>query len=511
MLLSARGICMSYPGVRALDRVGLDLRAGEIRGLTGENGSGKSTLAKILGGVIQPDAGEIYLDGAPTRFPRPVAATQHGIVLISQELTLAPTLTVAENIFMGRLPRRRAGSVDWPTMYREARRLLDELEVDVAATDRVGRLSVERQQQVEIARAVSFGARILILDEATSSLSESATARLLGLVRQQAGRGGAVLMITHRLPELYAVASAATVLRDGRLITTVPLPQTPERDLVRWMVGRELNDYFGTRTGTPGEIVLEARGLATPGGLLRPTAITVRRGEILGVAGLVGSGKAELGMALAGASAAEGRVTVAGRPVTLGDPRETLRAGIGYVPDDRKRSALLPVRSVAENFALPWLGHLCRGGFLSVRRERREVDEAIRRYGVVTASAQTKIAALSGGNQQKVVLGRMFALPYDVFVLSEPTRGVDVGSKSAIYKLLRQITARGAAVVLISSELPELLGMSDRIVVFFGGSIRGEFAGDQMNEADLADIAVSGSPYAMASAGGACGPAKESS
>lgn len=502
-LLSMRGITKTYPGVRALDAVDLELRAGEIHALTGENGSGKSTLSKVLGGVIAPDSGQIVLDGSPVRFARPIAALRSGIVMISQELTLAPTLTVAENIFMGRLSRRGAGAVDWSRVRAEARVILRDLGSDVSVTERVDRLSVEQQQIVEIARAVSFKARILILDEATSSLSEAATERLLRLVTEQAARGAAVLMITHRMPELYAVASAATVLRDGRRIATVPLPGTPERDLVRYMVGRELNDYFGTKhdipTDPPPDAVLHVDGLRTPGGVLRPTSLTVRRGEIVGVAGLVGSGKAELGMALGGAVPAQGSVTVAGRRIRLGDPRSSLKGGIGFVPDDRKRSALLPVRSVAENLALSWLGHLGRGGVLRVRQERREVRAAIERYGVVTASPAVRVANLSGGNQQKVILGRLFALPFDVFVLSEPTRGVDVGAKSAIYAMLRQIAARGAGVLLISSELPELIGIADRVVVFFEGAIRGEVAGADLTESRIADIAVSGAAHAVGS------------
>ncbi|MFW3171585.1 sugar ABC transporter ATP-binding protein [Geodermatophilus sp. CPCC 206100] len=490
-LLAVRAVSKAYPGVQALDGVDLDVRAGEVHALTGENGSGKSTLAKVIGGVIRPDSGTVLVDGEPVHFARPADALRSGIVTISQELTLAPTLTVAENIHLGRLPRRQ-GRIDWPTMRAQARRVLEQLDVHVSETDRVDRLSVELQQEVEIARALSTDARLIILDEATSSLSEAATERLLQIIGEQSARGVAVLMISHRMPELYATASKATVLRDGRLMGSVPLPETPERDLIRLMVGRELTDYFGTRQGETSDVALEVRDLRSDDGLLKPTTLDVRRGEVLGVAGLVGSGKSELGMALGGAIPARGEVTVSGRAVRLSDPRRTLAGGIGYVPDDRKRSALLPVRSVTENFAMSWLGHLCRFGVLNTTRERREVRAAIDRYGVVTASPGTRIQNLSGGNQQKVILGRMFALDCDVYVLSEPTRGVDVGSKSAIYALLREIVARGAAVVLISSELPELIGLSDRIVVFFEGEIRGEFSGDGMNEDDIAHVAVAG-------------------
>ncbi|MGW4797374.1 sugar ABC transporter ATP-binding protein [Nonomuraea sp. NPDC004297] len=500
-LLSVRGVSKSFPGVRALHDVTLTVRAGEVHALTGENGSGKSTLSKVIGGVHKPDAGHLEIDGVRRSLTGPADALRHGIVMISQELTLAPTLSVAENIYLGRAPRTRWGAVDWAAMRRAARTVLDDLSVHVDETDRVGDLSVELQQEIEIARAVSSDARLLILDEATSSLSEAAAARLLELIAEQSARGIAVLMISHRMPELYACATTATVLRDGSLVATVPLPGTPEPELVRLMVGRELGDYYGEREVELGEVVLEARELATDDGALRPTSLTVRRGEIVGVAGLVGSGKAELGLALAGAVAAQGSVQVNGEQVGLSSPRKALASGIAFVPDDRKRSALLPVRSVAENFAVSWLGGLSRFGLLRVRDERRQVDRAIRTYGVVTSSAANRISHLSGGNQQKVVLGRVFDLGCDVYVLSEPTRGVDVGAKSDIYRLLHGIVEQGAAVILISSELPELLGMCDRIVVFFEGEIRGEFAGEEMEETRIAEVAVSGGPSLPAAPG----------
>ncbi|MFF5112846.1 sugar ABC transporter ATP-binding protein [Streptosporangium sp. NPDC000509] len=493
-LLAVRGVSKSFPGVRALDDVSLTIHAGEVHALTGENGSGKSTLSKVIGGVIQPDAGHLEIDGVRYSPAAPADALRRGIVMISQELTLAPTLSVAENIYLGRLPRARWGGVDWAAMRRDARTVLDDVGVHVDETAKVGDLSVELQQEIEIARAISSDARLLILDEATSSLSEAAAARLLELVAEQSARGVAILMISHRMPELYACASIATVLRDGALVATVPLSDTPEPELVRLMVGRELGDYYGEREAEVGDVVLETHGLATDDRALRPTSLTVRRGEIVGVAGLVGSGKTELGLALAGAVASQGTVRVNGDQVSLTSPRKALASGIAFVPDDRKRSALLPVRSVAENFGVAWLSGLSRFGLLRIGRERRQVSRAVHSYGVVTSSAANRIAHLSGGNQQKVVLGRVFDLGCDIYVLSEPTRGVDVGAKSDIYRLLHGIVEQGAAVVLISSELPELLGMCDRILVFFEGEIRGEFAREEMDETRIAEVAVSGRP-----------------
>ncbi|HST41504.1 MAG TPA: sugar ABC transporter ATP-binding protein [Conexibacter sp.] len=492
-LVRLRGIDKSFPGVRALDGVDLTIAPGEVHALTGENGSGKSTLAKVLAGVVQPDAGTIEIDGERCTIASPAAALKRGIVLISQELTLAPTLSVAENVYLGRLPRTRLGFVDWRAVHRHAREVLDRLDVHVDTRRPVGELSVELQQEVEIARAMSSRARLLILDEATSSLSEAATDRLLQLVKQRRDEGVAVVTISHRMPELYEVASVATVLRDGKLVDSVPLPRTPEQQLVRLMVGRELGDYYGKREIARGEVVLELDGLASNDGKLKPTSLQLRRGEILGIAGLVGSGKAELAQALGGAIPSSGSVRVAGREVSLRDPRAALAGGIGFVPDDRKRAALLPTRSVAENFSIAW-GDLSRGGLLDVRTERRRVREAIDRYGVVTASSQHLITTLSGGNQQKVVLGRVFALSPDVLVLGEPTRGIDVGAKAEVYRLMQEATEAGAGVLVVSSELPELLGIADRILVFFGGEVRAEFAANGLEEEAIAHVAVSGQP-----------------
>jgi ABC-type sugar transport system ATPase subunit len=493
-LLRLIGITKRFPGVVALDDVDLALHAGVVHALTGENGSGKSTLARVASGALAPDGGRIEVDGVERALASPKAALDLGIVTITQELTLAPTLSVAENIFIGRLPRGRMRRIDWTKLRAAAREVLDRLDVHVDVRRAVGELSVELQQEVEIARAVSSPSRLLILDEATSSLSEVATKRLLEVVEHLRSRGAAVLMISHRLNELYGAAGRATVLRDGRVVADVPLPSTPERELVRLMVGRELGDYYRKRTIVPREMVLEVEGLRSRDGRLRPATLSVRGGEIIGVAGLVGSGKAELGLALGGAIPSEGSVRVLGRPADLSQPRAALASGIGFVPDDRKRAALLPTRSVAENFSVAWIGELTRAGVVDARLERRRVRAAIERYNVMTASPQSRITALSGGNQQKVVLGRVFDRDVHVLVLSEPTRGIDVGTKSEIYRLMQEHAEQGAAIIVISSEVPELLGIADRILVFFRGEIRGEFTVPGVEEEQVARVAVSGAP-----------------
>lgn len=492
VILRLEGISKSFPGVRALSGVNLTVRAGEVHALTGENGSGKSTLARVVSGMHQPDEGRILLDGQEVRFANPAAAIAAGIVMISQELTLAPTLSVAENIFLGRLPRTRFGLVDWHRLEDDAIKALDRLDVHVSPWAQVSDLSVELRQEVEIARALSSGARLIILDEATSSLSEAATDRLLSLVRKERDRGTAVLMITHRMPEIYAVSAVATVLRDGIFVAEVPLPQTTETELIRLMVGREIKDFYGKRPIAKGEMVLEVEGLHTPEGILRSASFSLRRGEILGVAGLVGSGKSELGLALGGAIFSAGSIQLNGQRVVLGSPSRAIAAGIGFVPDDRKASALLLVRSVRENFALAWLDRLTRHFRLDTGLEAREVGGAMTRYQVSAASPEVRISTLSGGNQQKVILGRIFARKPAVLVLSEPTRGIDVGAKSEIYRLLQDAAEAGAGIVTISSELPELLGIADRIAVFFEGRLKGIFDASEISEEDLAQVAVAG-------------------
>jgi ABC-type sugar transport system ATPase subunit len=493
-LLRLTGITKRFPGVVALDGVDLALEAGVVHALTGENGSGKSTLARIASGALAPDAGRMEIDGVERTIRSPKEALDAGIVMISQEPALAPTLSVAENIFIGRLPRGRLRRIDWVKLRADARAVLESLQVRVDERRAVGELSVELRQEVEIARAVSSPSRLLILDEATSALSEAASQRLLGILEHLRSRGVAVLMISHRIAELYGAASIATVLRDGRVVADVQLTSTPESELVRLMVGRDLGDYYGKRRIHPGETVMEVDRLRSRDGRLKATTLSARRGEIIGVAGLVGSGKAELGLALGGAVPSDGSVRILGRPADISQPRTALASGIGFVPDDRKRAGLLPTRSVAENFSVAWMPELTRVGLLDTRLERRRVREAIERYNVVTPSPRSLITTLSGGNQQKVVLGRVFARAVEVLVLSEPTRGIDVGSKSEIYRLMQERAQNGAAIIVISSDLAELIGIADRILVFFRGELRAEFAAAGLGEEELAHVTMSGAP-----------------
>jgi ABC-type sugar transport system ATPase subunit len=488
-IVRMRGIRKEFPGVLALDGVDLELTAGEIHALAGENGSGKSTLVKILYGALTPDAGTVEIDGEPVAFTNPRQAIQSGIVAISQELTLAPTLSVTENVLMGRLPRR-LGAVDWGAAHRAARAALEDLGVHIDPHRRLGELSIELQQEVEVARAASANSRVLVLDEATSSLSEAATERLLERLEQLRARGVAIVFISHRLRELYQCASRATVLRDGKLVATVALPQTTEQRLVGLMVGREITDLYGKRSIERGATALTVSRLSTADGAVENASFEVHEGEIVGVAGLIGCGKTELGLALVGAVPSSGDVRVLGKRVRLRSPRDSIRNGIGFVPEDRKRSAILPTRSVVNNLSVAWHRKLTRLGLVNLREERRLAQQTVQRFSVRTASLGTRIVNLSGGNQQKVVLGRWFALAPRVIVLAEPTRGIDVGAKSEVYGFIQDMAAEGAAILMISSELPELLGLADRILVMFRGQIAGEFDAGDADEEKVSHLAL---------------------
>jgi ribose transport system ATP-binding protein len=461
-------ICKRYPGVVALDDVGFELRAGEVHVLLGENGAGKSTLMKILSGACARDGGEILLDGRPVALDSPRDAQLAGISTIYQEFTLVPHLSAAENIFLGREPVRAAGVIDRRRLTGDASRLLADLGVAIDPDVPVRLLGVAEQQMVEVAKALSFDARILVMDEPTSALTESEIDRLFAAIRRLTARGVAVIYISHRMEELGRIGHRATVLRDGRFIATVPLPASTA-DLVRLMANRDIRDHYPPATRRRGDEILRVENV-TRGDRLRGVSFALHRGEILGVAGLLGAGRTELARVIFGADAPDsGRVLLHGRPLALGGPGDAIRAGIGFVPEDRKRHGLVLGRTVAENLSLPLLPRLARGGIVSRRGEQELASRWIRELRIKTPSPATRALALSGGNQQKVVLGKWLAAGADVLIVDEPTRGIDVAAKMEIYTLLDRLAADGAGIIMISSELPEVLGMSDRILVMHQG------------------------------------------
>ncbi len=493
-LLSMQGVCKRFDNVTALAGVALDVRRGEVHAICGENGAGKSTLMKILSGVYTPDEGEIRIDGEPVRIQGLQHARALGIVMIHQELNLVPHLTVAENIWLGREPRR-GWFVDQARQREGARAYLQRLGVDIDPDAEVSTLSIAQQQMVEIAKALSMQARLLIMDEPTSSLGEADAARLLNVVKDLKREGVGIVYISHRLDELEAIVDRVTVLRDGHYITTRQWTETSIDEIVSLMVGRELNQQFPPATRQPSsDVLLRVRGLRQDG-VFGPLDFELRRGEILGFAGLVGAGRTEVARAIFGADAVDGgEVELAGERLDIRSPRDAIAAGIAYVSEDRKAHGLAVKMSVAHNITLANLGALASGlGFIDAAGERSTAERFIAELGIRTPSPDQIARLLSGGNQQKVVIAKWLFRQARVILFDEPTRGIDVGAKYAIYALMDQLAAQGVGVVLISSELPEVLGMSDRVAVFRQGQLAGVLETRHCSQHDVIHLASVGS------------------
>ena len=484
-LLRMVAVTKSYPGVRALDGVDFDLAAGEVHALLGENGAGKSTLIKVLAGVHQPDGGRLELDGRPVVLRSPADATRAGIAVVHQELVLIPTLTVRENLFLGRA-RTRRGLVHHREERERARALFARLGFALDPEARVRDLSVADQQLVEIARALDLDARVLILDEPTSSLSPSEAASLLDVLADLAARGMGVIYISHRLEEIERIADRVTVLRDG---ARVPSGAT-RGEWIEAMVGRPLDQEYPARRSHAGDVRLEVRGLSRPPAV-QDVDFDLRAGEVLGLTGLVGAGRTELARLICGADrAARGSVRLDGQPVDLSSPRTTIRAGIGYLSEDRKGEGLLLDRSLRENFALANDATLTRRGrllrALEAARFRHHADALRMKY----TEAEQPARGLSGGNQQKLVLARWLQRDAEVLILDEPTRGIDVGARYEIYVLIRELAARGKSLLVISSDLPEVLGICDRVLVLHEGRLTADLAVDGLTQEQLLTAAL---------------------
>ncbi|UOE44685.1 sugar ABC transporter ATP-binding protein [Agromyces larvae] len=471
-LLELEGMSKGFPGVQALDDVRLDLRHGEVLALVGENGAGKSTLMKLLAGIYEPDAGTIRLNGRELRIDGPRHAQELGIAIIHQEFNLMPDLTIAQNIFIGR-ERRVAGTfLDERALNRRARELFDRLGLALDPTERVERLTVARQQMVEIAKALSFDARVLIMDEPTAALNDAEVDVLFGLIERFRTPDTGVIYISHRMEELSRISDRITVLRDGRYIDTLVTADTDQREVISLMVGRPIEGESRPAPRTaPGEPVLTVTGLSTKH-LLKDVSFEARAGEILGFAGLMGAGRTEVARAVVGADRrTAGTVTLHGRQVQIQNPADAARLGIGYLSEDRKQLGVLLERSVRENIVLASLRDYVRGVFVSDRRIESTGREYVQKLRIKTPSTAQLVQNLSGGNQQKVVIAKWLAKDCDVLIFDEPTRGIDVGAKDEIHGLLRELAAQGKAIIVISSELPEVLRLSDRIAVMAEGRL----------------------------------------
>ena len=482
-LLEARSITKRFPGVTALREVSFDLRPGEIHALCGENGAGKSTLIKLLSGLHPHGSyeGELFFDGAPAQFASIADAQRTGLAVIYQELALVDELTVGENLFLGCEPRRGA-LIDWDRIWRDARTLLARVGLDLSPDTPVGDLGVGSKQLVEIAKALGKNARVLILDEPTAALAEREVETLLNLLRELRRRGIACIYISHKLDEVFAVADRITVLRDGATITTLVSAATNKNEVIRAMVGREITELFPRHASHPGEVLLAVNGLsaaATKGGPARLQHISfdVRAGEVLGIGGLMGAGRTELLMHLFGAWGVRlnGRVQLGGQPFDAASPVAALAAGLVLASEDRKRYGLILAESIGFNLSLSSITRLRRGALIDEEREAHANQGLFTSLRVKAPSLETAVGTLSGGNQQKVVLGKALMTEPRVVLLDEPTRGIDVGAKLEVYTLVNELTAQGKAVVLVSSELPELLGMSDRILMLHDGRVGGAF------------------------------------
>ena len=482
-LLEARAITKRFPGVTALRAVSFDLRPGEIHALCGENGAGKSTLIKLLSGLHPAGSyeGELRLDDRVAQFHSIADAQRLGIAVIYQELALVPELSIAENLFLGSEPRRGL-LIDWEKLYTEARVVLSRVGLDLSLETPVGRLGVGQQQLVEIAKALSKQTRILILDEPTAALAEREVETLLALLRDLRSRGIACIYISHKLDEVFAIADRITVLRDGTTISTHDTAATSKNGVIRDMVGREIHDLFPRVATTPGDVLLRVTGLSAAPAAHAPARLhdisfNVRAGEVLGIGGLMGAGRTELLMHIFGAWGVRlgGRVEIGGQPLAENSPVAALAGGLALVSEDRKRYGLILERDIGFNLSLSSITRLRRGLLVDEEAEVQANQKFFSSLRVKAPSLETAVGTLSGGNQQKVVIGKALMTGPRVVFLDEPTRGIDVGAKLEVYELVNRLTAEGRAVVLVSSELPELMGMSDRLLMLHEGRIGGEF------------------------------------
>jgi ribose transport system ATP-binding protein len=490
-VLRLENIVKTFPGVRALDDVSFSVLPGEVHALMGENGAGKSTLMKVLGGIHQPDGGAIYIEERRTVMAGPLEAKAAGVVFIHQELSLAEELTVAENVYLGELPRRSFGRVDWRTLFDRTDAILKTLKVGFDARARVGDLSIANQQMVEIARALTHEAKAVIFDEPTASLTDAEKSVLFDVIADLKAAGVGVIYISHRMEEIFRITDRVTVLRDGQYRGTVRTPETNEEAVTQMMIGRALDLSRNAVHHELGDVALEVRGLGC-GPLYRDVSFQVRRGEVLGFYGLVGAGRTEIAETLFGLrTPSAGKILLNGEEVRIHSPVEAIARGISLVPEDRKGQGLVLGMNCRDNMTLPQVDDLTAGPFVAEGAEIAIFDQYRDRLDIRTPGWRQRVGNLSGGNQQKIVIGKWLSMKPDVLIVDEPTRGIDVGSKSEIHKLLRALAAQGYAVIVISSEMPEVLHVSDRIVAMYSGRVMRTFTSEEVTEDSLIQ-AISG-------------------
>ena len=480
IILSMNGITKEFPGVKALDNVTIEVRRGTIHGLVGENGAGKSTLIKVLAGIYQPDAGEVVLNGQPQHFATPIEARRAGISVVHQEIKLAEPLSVAENMFLGNI-MMKGKLVDWAGMRARAREIVDDLGMDIDVNAQVSSLTVAKKQIVEIMHAINANSQVLVMDEPSAVLTDRELEVMFRIVKQLRERGITIIYISHRLDEVFDLCDDVSILRDGQHIATLPIDQVTRKDLITMMVGREMGQEYPKEPGRIGDTILKVEHLNR--GILKDISFEVKAGEVFGISGLVGAGRTELARAILGIDHIEsGEVYVRGKQVHYRTFADAIHDGLGLIPEDRKLQGLVQIMSVEKNITLVNMKRIIRNGVLSSSLETQLSEEYAKKLRVSTPSMDTEVQFLSGGNQQKVVVAKWLFQESEILFLDEPTRGIDVGAKAEIYRLINQMVQEGRTVIMISSEMPELLGMCDRIMVMHEGHKKGELLASEATQ-----------------------------
>jgi ribose transport system ATP-binding protein len=486
IILSIRDVCKSFPGVNALDKVSIDFSRGTVHGIVGENGAGKSTLMKILSGVYQKDSGTIVFDGQSIERTTPHESMQRGLAIIYQELNLVNTMSVGENVFLGRFKEVKG----MRGTHARAREILESIGCKVSTTKLVSELSVSQKQMVEIAKALSFESKLIIMDEPSSSLTSEEMCELVKIIRQLKERGISIIYISHKLDEIFEFCDIVSVMRDGHVIDTKPKVDFTRNELITKMVGRTIENEYPGRPQCVGETLMEVRSINTH--KLHDVSFTLKKGEILGLVGLVGAGRTEIVRALFGADKVRGhQVLIEGKPIKIRDPKDAKDAGFGFIPEDRKLQGLVLPFSVESNISMASIQNFTKLGFIRRSLEKGIGARQVKALAIKTPSTKVAVGNLSGGNQQKCIVGRWMEISPSIFIMDEPTKGIDVGAKYEIYTLMKEIAERGGAIILISSELPEVLNMSNRVLTIFEGRITGEFD-PQTTQADTIMTAALG-------------------